>query len=297
MVRRAVIALVAATAAFSSRAWAAPDGRARVAVDWSGVTDADVARCGLSRLRAGTIERLVDNGHALVGARDPGALGVQVTSVGGGLRIHVEGHGVARDESLKFPEPCDASFVLDVIARIAELVGEVARRAPALRHPPPVPSRPAREPSADWQGELDFTARANDTAHALFGGGLSARRRFVGGWESGLRAELTGNGARGVTVLETFAGVSAAWQAHRRGAGPYLELGPLLHYGTSDALSALELDAQLGAGLQVSAGHVLAQVLLTGRLRRFEHRVGPEIAFDTGHIGVTLRIGGQLFDP
>ena len=98
-------------------------------------------------------------------------------------------------------------------------------------------------------------------------------------------------------MLETFLGATAAWQPDRRGAGPYVELGPVLHLASSDVLSVLEPDVLLGAGLQVSVSHVLAHVLVTARLRRFEHRVGSDVAFDTGHLGVVLRIGAQLFDP
>src|SRR5688572_16145147 len=105
--RRAVIAVAAAALAVSSRAGAAGDAQSRVAVDWSRVTDADVARSGLSRLRAGTIERLVDSGFAVVGARAPGVLGVAVVSVDSGLRIRVDGGTAVRDETLEFAEPCD----------------------------------------------------------------------------------------------------------------------------------------------------------------------------------------------
>jgi hypothetical protein len=41
----------------ASSAWA--EGAVRVAIDWQGVSDRDIERCGLSRLRAGVIERLV----------------------------------------------------------------------------------------------------------------------------------------------------------------------------------------------------------------------------------------------
>src|SRR5687768_14982102 len=107
MVRRRVIALATGLAAVASPA--AAQVQRRVAVDWSGVSDGDVARCGLSRLRAGTIERLVDSGYAVVGSRDRGALGVVVASVEGGLRVQVDGSGAERDETLKFPEPCDTT--------------------------------------------------------------------------------------------------------------------------------------------------------------------------------------------
>jgi hypothetical protein len=183
---------------------------------------------------------------------------------------------------------------LDVIARIFELVAEVDRERPSAARPA---RAPVPVPVADWQGAIDFTARANDSPDALLGGGLAARARFPAGWEPGVRGELAGNAHLGVTILEPFVGLTAAWQPDRRGAGPYLELGPVLHLASSDVLSVVEPDLLFGAGLQVSVSHILAHVLVTARLRRFEHRVGADVAYDTGHLGMVLRIGAQLFDP
>ena len=294
MRRRAIsVALVTALVSAPGRAEAAD--QARVAVDWSHVTDADVARCGLSRLRAGTIERLIDGGYAVVGTRQPGAIGVVVSSVEQGLRIQVSGPGDARDETLELGKACDSTTVLEAIARIYELVTEVDRARPrALPEP-----RYARESrvGTDWQGAIDFTTRANDSPDVLLGGGLGARARLSSGWEPGVRGELAGNAHLGVTILEPFLGATIAWQPDRRGAGPYAELGPVLHLASSDSLSVREPDVLFGAGLQVSVSHILAHVLVTARRRRVEHRVGAEVAYDTGHLGMVLRIGAQLFDP
>jgi hypothetical protein len=237
MVRRVVIALAAVLVTSP----AAAAGQGRVTVDWSRVSDADVARCGLSKLRPGTIERLVDSGYAVVGSSDGSELGVVVTSVAGGLRVEVEGGGTRRDDTLRYPEPCDTTFVLEAIDRIAELVGEVARQkpvAPPAFDGPPVPGPPPPIVAAGWQAGVDFTSRASHSGDVFLGGGLSGRDRFIGGWEGGLRAELTASIANGVTVFEPFLGFTGAWQAETRGAGPYLELGPLLHLAHSDTLSA-----------------------------------------------------------
>jgi hypothetical protein len=284
-------AIVAALSALLSSGHARAE-QSRVAVDWSRVTDADVERCGLSRLRAGTIERLVDGGYAVVGTGQPGAIGVEVSSVPRGLRIRVSGAANARDETIELEKTCDTTTVLDVIARIFELVAEVDRERPRAARPLPAPV-----PVTDWQGAIDFTARANDSPDVLLGGGVAARARFPAGWEPGIRGELAGNAHLGVTILEPFVGLTAAWQPDRRGAGPYLELGPVLHLASSDVLSVVEPDVLFGAGLQVSVSHILAHVLVTARLRRFEHRVGADVAYDTGHLGMVLRIGAQLFDP
>jgi hypothetical protein len=58
--------------------------------------------------------------------------------------------------------------------------------------------------------------------------------------------------------------------------------------------SATRLDAALGAGAQLALRHFLVQLLLFGRLRSFEHRAAGESAFDTGRVGLILRLGGQL---
>jgi hypothetical protein len=44
-------------------------------------------------------------------------------------------------------------------------------------------------------------------------------------------------------------------------------------------------------------GHWFGHVLGYARLRRFQHRMGSEMAFDTGHFGIAIRVGGQLYDP
>ena len=291
----------------------------RVAVSWSGVRDAEVERCGLSRLRAGTIERLVGAGYAVVERverveRVEGAegSGVQVTvaSTDNALRVHVQDGALSRDAQLD-ATGCDATFVLDVISRITELVDEVVRAAPppaatgslrASAEPAPAePRSPASEPLAandtqrdPLQAELDFTARANPSPDYQLGGGLGLRLRLPAGWESGARAELTAHAARGVTVLEAFLGVSGAYQPSLPGLAPYLELGPVLHHAASDARSVTRLDALLAAGVQLSLGHLLAQLLVYGRLRSIAHRVGTDTAFDTGRFGLVLRLGAQL---
>ena len=97
-----------------------------------------------------------------------------------------------------------------------------------------------------------------------------------------------------VTVLELMPALTAAYQPSSALLGPCFELGPVVHLASSDARSVTELDASLGAGLQLSAGHFLAQLLLYARLRDFEHRIGGEIAHDSGRVGLALRIGAQL---
>jgi hypothetical protein len=277
----------------------------RVAVDWSEVRDADVERCGLARLRAGTIERLVARGHAVVETVDASGIQVSVASTADALQVRVQSGDVSRVETLPAGETCDATFALEAIARIAELVEEVARARPQplaadVELGPVQVTAPAAEPAeghdarARVQAALDLTARFNESPDFLLGGGVGVRVRHAGSWESGLRAELTGNGALGVTVMEAFLGATAAYQPALPGVAPYLELGPLLHLGSSDARSQVELDGALGAGVQLSLGHLLAHLLLQGRLRSFEHRVGEETAHDTGRIGVVVRIGGQL---
>jgi hypothetical protein len=67
-----------------------------------------------------------------------------------------------------------------------------------------------------------------------------------------------------------------------------------VHLASSDARSVTELDATLGAGVQLSTGHFLAQLLAYARLRDFEHRVAGEIAHDSGRVGLALRLGAQL---
>jgi len=274
-----------------------------ISVDWHAVSDADVERCGLSRLRAGTIERLVGAGYAIVERADASGVRVWVASAPAGLRIRVEGGGVVREETLEAGPQCDATFALDVISRIAESVDEVASalptQPPASSSPPagpalPEPAQPA--PPEAVQAALDVTLRANQSPSYQLGGGVSVRARLPDGWESGARMELTGHPGGGVTVLEALLAPFVAFQPSLPGVGAYLELGPILHLAASDARSVRELDLALAVGPQLSAGHLLAQLLVYGRLRSLAHRVGDEIAFDTGRVGLVLRIGAQLSD-
>lgn len=279
----------------------------RVAVDWSAVRDQDIERCGLSRLRAGTIERLVADGHAVVEATDASGVRVAVRSASDGLTVHVEGAGAVRHEELHAGTPCDPTFALDVVSRIAELVSEVAALAASHASSEAEPAVADAEPTlatdiasqserASWQGALDLTARLNTAPDYQLGGGVSVRARLGDGWESGLRAELTAHAAHGVTVLEAFFGLTAALQPDLPGVGPYLELGPLLHVADSDVRSVTRVDGALAAGAQLCIGHFLGQLLVYGRLHSLEHRVGRKTAFETGYLGVLLRLGAQLSD-
>ena len=78
------------------------------------------------------------------------------------------------------------------------------------------------------------------------------------------------------------------------GWGLFFEVGPVLHLASSAARQVVELDAALGSGLQLSLGHAWAQLGAYARLRSFEHRVGTKNAFETGRVGLVLRIGAQL---
>ena len=308
----AAVVLLLACRSFA-RAQAEPQ-QTRVSVDWEAVDDADVERCGLSRLRAGTIERLVGAGYAVVEATDDSGVRVSVGSVPGGLKLRIEGKDIAREETLAAGAECDATFALDVISRIAERVDEVAQELARHRaasdvgagfkpahsdathsdaarsddHPDAPPDRPA------VHAGIDLTARINTAPSYQLGGGLGVRASLPAGWELGGRAELTVHAERGVTVLELLLGPAIAWQPEVSGLGAYLEIGPILHLATSDARSVRELDLALGLGPQLGLGPVLVQLLAYGRLRRFEHRVDGETAFDTGHLGLILRAGAQL---
>ena len=273
-----------------------------VAVDWKGVSDLDAERCGLGRLRAAAIERLVGDGYAVVESAGEGGIFVSVTSSGGSLGVHVEGGGVARDERLD-TAGCDSTFVIAVTSRIAELVAEVLReRKPVASPPPPATPRaepaPAAPPSAastaGVRGEIDVTGRINASPDWLLGGGVAVRGRASAGWELGGRAEVAANGRLGVTVTEAFLGASFAFHPKWSGLGPCVEVGPLLHHATSDVSTVTRLDASLAAGIELAVGYFFAQVMLQGRLGSFEHRVGSEVAYDTGRFGAIFRLGGQL---
>jgi hypothetical protein len=271
-----------------------------VAIDWKGVSDPDAERCGLRRLRAGTIERLVGDGYAVVESAGEGGIRVSVTSSGGALAVRVEGGDVVRTERLD-TAGCDSTFVLDVTSRIAELVAEVLReRKPAASPPGTAAAMQAAAPvvspvsGAGLRGEIDVTGRVNMSPDWLLGGGLAVRGRASAGWELGGRAEVTANGRLGVTVTEAFLGASLAFHPTWSGLGPCLEVGPLLHNATSDVLTVTRFDASLAAGVELALGYLFAQLMIQGRLGSFEHRVGSEVAYDTGRFGMIFRLGGQL---
>jgi len=310
--------MLLAAAAPAARAQAQAHAQTSVSVDWKAVRDADVERCGLSRLRAGTIERLVGAGYAIVERAGDSGVRVSVASAPAGLRLRlrVEGGGAVREETLEAGPQCDATFALDVISRIAERVDEIASMLPTppANPVPGAPDAPAQSadpaqppPAAEVEGEheraraavqvaFDLTLRANESPSYQLGGGASLRARLPDGWEGGGRIELTAHPGGDLTVLEAMLAPFVAFQASLPGVGAYLELGPILHLASSDARSVRELDLALAVGPQLAAGHVLAQLLLYGRLRSLAHRVGDEIAFDTGRVGLILRIGAQLSD-
>jgi hypothetical protein len=280
---------------------AAPEEPVRVALDWKNVADADVARCGLSRLRAGTLERLVSEGYAVVETVDERGIAVAVASIEGGLKIVMASEAVARSEVIRIEPSCDSTFVLEVIERISALVDAVKHARPA---PPPslpaayVGAEPAPEPEPPTlHAQIDALLRASDTASLAIGGGLAVRAGLLGGVQLGGRVELAGNAVHDVTVLEAGLFVSAALQPAASPLGFVLELGPVLHHAKSAQLSVAEPEAFLMLGPQLGLGSLLVQLLFHARLRSFEHRVGQEIAWDSGRVGVVLRVGAQLSGP
>jgi hypothetical protein len=275
----------------TAKASASSSTQAEVSVDWRGVADADIARCGLSRLRAGTIERLVADGHALVDRIGASGVAVVVASVPQGLQVDVASSDLVRSRTLAIADDCDATFVLEAISHIAALVNEVAR----ARAPPQQPSASGLpSPSPRLFGGLDFTLRVSSAGSPLFGGGLGVGLRWTNGFEAGLRAELGGGGSQGVTVIEGFAALTTAWQPATSVVGLYLEAGPVLHDASSDNRSLTEFGGAAAMGPRLRVGHFVASLLAVARLRRFEHRVDTEKAFDSGHFGLVARIGGQL---
>ena len=306
--RAAALAGLMAIAAATSFARAGPRAKSRVALDWRNVSDADIERCGLSRLRAGTLEQLVDDGHAVVDSGDS-TVQVRVSSVARGLHIRVESREASREEELSLPENCDATLVLEAISRIAELVRLVSAESSAASpaSPAALPAatadagvEPAQEPAARGGGlqlSIDAAAKAaNPSDFLLFGGGLGLDFSLLTDWQLGGRAELMGNSRHDVMLLEASTALTAGWQPPRSLIGFQLEIGPLLHIGNSERLTATEVDAAAGAGLKLRAGIWRAQLIGYVRLRRFEHFVDGKTAFDTGQAGLILRIGAQLFD-
>jgi hypothetical protein len=303
--RAAALAGFLAATAGTSFAQAAPRAKSRVALDWRSVSDADIERCGLSRLRAGTLEQLVDDGHAVVDSGDS-TVQVRVASVAGGLHIRVESREASREDKLALPENCDATLVLEAISRIAELVRLVSAESTAAS-PAELPAatadagvEPAQHPpprSGGFQLSIDAAAKAaNPSDFLLFGGGVGLDFGLLTDWQLGGRAELMGNSRHDVTLLEASTALTAGWQPPSSLVGFQAEFGPLLHIGNSERLIATEVDAAAGAGLKLRAGIWRAQLIGYVRLRRFEHFVDGKTAFDTGQAGLILRIGAQLFD-
>jgi hypothetical protein len=275
----------------------------RVSIDWQGVRDRDIERCGLSRLRAGVIERLLADGYALVESVDESGVRVAIASSGEGIAIHVSARGAAREAELRAGEPCDATFALDVIARVAELVDELAGEAAATTTQPatvattpdvPPQHEHERDDASRFHAAIDATLRVNQALSWLAGGGLSARVQRPSGLSLGGRAELVAAAHLDVTVVEVMGAFVAAYHPGDALFGPCFELGPVVHLVSSGARSVTALDATLGAGVQLSAGHFVGQLLFYGRLRSFEHRVAGEIAHDSGRAGLALRLGAQL---
>jgi hypothetical protein len=303
--RAAAVTALLATTAGMSFARAAPRAKSRVALDWRSVSDADIERCGLSRLRAGTLEQLVDDGHAVVDRGDS-TVQVRVSSVAGGLHIRVESREALHEDKLALPENCDATLVLEAISRIAELVRLVSAEStsvPPAELPAVTPDagvEPAEDPSPRgraFQLSIDAAAKAaNPSDFLLFGAGVGLDFLLLTDWQLGGRAELMGSSRHEVMVLEASAAVTAGWQPPRSFVGVQVEFGPLLHIGNSERLNATEVDAAAGAGLTLRAGIWQAQLIGYVRLRRFEHFVDGKTAFDTGQAGLILRIGAQLFD-
>jgi hypothetical protein len=295
MRRAAMAGLTAATLLSASPTWAAGSA-GRVALDWREVSDSDVERCGLSRLRSGTLERLVDEGYAVVDDVGDDGVSVRVSSTPNGLRIVVETGEVTRDQMLPISDSCDATFGLEAISRIAELVNAVQKEAGSSSAPTDQPAEAGAEP-ATFGLSVDATLKTSRPDELLlFGGGMNGGLRFTGGWTLGGRAEITGNARLGVTLLEIESALTAAWKPEGANVGMVAEVGPILHLGNSDRLSATEVDALHGAGIEISMDRFFLRGLGTARLRRFEHRVGQETAFDTGHLGLILRLGAQLLD-
>ena len=270
----------------------------QVSVDWTLVLDADVQRCKLGRLRAGTIERLVDDGHAVVDSVGAQGISVEVASTDAGMRVQVHSAGAVRVEVLEVGPDCDVTLVLALISRIAELVQEVVRERPPAAAAPPtalaVAPAPPQPPPPGLTASLDLAARASYTPSILAGLGLGLRFALGPSLELGVRAELLGNVRHGVTVLEGFVGAACVlWPDGLPGL--VLELGPMLHSGASAQRSLRGVDLGVAVGAHLSLGHLDGQLLLQARLRRFEHRIGDKTALDTGYLGVVFRIGGQLF--
>jgi hypothetical protein len=301
------ICVLALTCA-SARAQAASGGPVQVAVDWRGVADRDVERCGLTRMRAGIIERLVQSGHAVVERVQEDGVQVAIASEPTGLVLHVaSSDGGERTRRLPFAEPCDVTFVLDVIASVAEEVDALAQAQRTVR------ARRASVRAELMDAELDartaqVTVRARyqlalealvklpATFDPLFGVGLSGAMGVRTSWELGARLELAATAREGVALFEPLAGATAAWQPTHSLLGLHAEVGLLFHRARSAQRSVSELDGALAVGARLCTGHLLAHLLVYARLHSFAHELDGRVALDTSRAGLIVRIGAQLFD-
>lgn len=294
----------------------APAPRTDAAFEWSGVSDALVARCGLSGLTGLVVQDLVAAGYAVVRRATADGVTITLTERGGALELLVRSEAGVQTAAVAVGRDCESSLQLEVLHQLSTLLArDRAARAAAAKPEPPPPPAPAPSPSpgtppvaparasSPWPAVRPLLALGVDVPLAqpmlAASGGARVRLHRHVSFDVALEAAVTW--PRSVVTLE--AGLAARASVH-------LPLGSALTAvaGLSAALYRHQFfapgrggghfDGRFGVPLELWLNAVPVGLRLVPylRLTQVEHVVDSGTAFSARAFGVVaalvVRLGG-----
>ncbi len=256
------------------------------AIDWSGVPDAVVARCGLMGLENLMVQELLRAGLAVTGHVTAEGFAVALGADGEALRVVVAYRGALARRQVTIPIACDGSIQLDLTHAMLDAIRELDLRsiAPAVQ-----PERAARRP---WQLQLGAVASLPGTRHAA--AGVSAVGRFapVGNLVFGAGGEITLSRYGGVLIAEpagfgqVLRGVMVAGELEVRLG---VEAGVLRHLYWADDGAGGRFDFRLGAPAELAGERLVFALMPYLRRLSIRHIVGEDVAYHSEVWGIELR--------
>jgi hypothetical protein len=270
----------------------------QVAVEWHGISDAMIVRCGLQQLHQKLLVRLIEEGYAIVDSSVGPDLDVVLSSDEGSLTTWAHRGGASLSQAFLVGAPCDSTLQLQVVYEVIRMLSELPREEPVPTLPaaePSVRAAVAETPDEFWAGSGVFvpgTLAAAPYARFDFRWYLSEAVALQGGVESSFFK--TG----GLLIWEPAVSLQLAVEAYTFGSSSVrvgMTSALLQHRSFFGGTASYHWDARLGGYAGVGFGIWEAYVSPTVRFVPTRHLMDGREVYRVAPLGVVVGLGAKLF--
>jgi hypothetical protein len=274
-----------------------PRAPIHVTVDWSGVPDKTVERCGLVGLQAMLLQTLLESGFAVVEQNESAQISLEIRERRQRLVLVARGRGILRRVSLGIPRKCDGTIQYPLQRATLSVLRQLqADWPPAPAEDSDVRVQLVRQPSHDVKPLIRVGATSSSVAipFVMLGGGLGVfltRRASI--WVVG---EVALRKASNLTLMEPALDVSIRSELGYTGPIGWrfgIGLAILGHAYFTSGKGSGHVDVQARAPLTLVWQEVGIFLELATRMRTrpIAYTVDGEQTYDSSRLGVAVSLG------